>query len=115
MPLSYGVAIAYVLVDTVDKGLKAFREAEAELNVPTLNPAVDAPRCGVWTTSLDPFSGEPFSTVYSDCTIPTKSRSVGWQWHSHGENNKDLTCCNTWGQRHLSATHGEKCILAQID
>lgn len=51
VPLSYGVAIAYVLVDTVDKGLKAFREAEAELNVLTLNPAVDAPRYGLWTKS----------------------------------------------------------------
>ena len=53
VPLSYSVAIAYVLVDTVDKGLKAFREAEAELNVPTLNPAVDAPRCELRTTLCD--------------------------------------------------------------
>lgn len=42
VPLSYGVAIAYVLVDTADKGVKAYKDAEAELDVPTLNPAVDA-------------------------------------------------------------------------
>ncbi len=31
MPFSYGVAISYVLVDTLDKGLAAYREAQAEL------------------------------------------------------------------------------------
>ena len=45
VPLSYGVAIAYVLVDTADKGVKAYKDAEAELDVPTLNPAVDAGGC----------------------------------------------------------------------
>ena len=31
VPFSYGVAISYVLVDTLDKGLAAYREAQAEL------------------------------------------------------------------------------------
>lgn len=31
VPFSYGVAISYVLVDTLDKGVAAYREAQAEL------------------------------------------------------------------------------------
>ena len=31
VPFSYGVAISYVLVDTGDKGIAAYREAQAEL------------------------------------------------------------------------------------
>lgn len=49
MPLSYGVAIAYVLVDTADKGVRAYQEAQTQLDVPTLNPAVDAGGCALLT------------------------------------------------------------------
>ena len=47
VPFSYGVAISYVLVDTVDKGLKAYKEAQTELDAnASLHPEVDTPRCG---------------------------------------------------------------------
>lgn len=49
VPFSYGVAISYVLVDTVDKGLKAYKEARTELDAnASLHPEVDTPRCGRW-------------------------------------------------------------------
>ena len=54
MPLSYGVAIAYVLVDTADKGVKAYREAEVELAATTLDPAVDAGGCARRTAPRAP-------------------------------------------------------------
>ncbi|BDA50051.1 probable mitochondrial fission process protein 1 [Coccomyxa sp. Obi] len=45
VPFSYGVAISYVLVDTVDKGLKAYKEARTELDAnASLHPEVDTPR-----------------------------------------------------------------------
>jgi len=46
VPLSYTIAIGYVLVDTADKGVKAFQLAQQELggNV-GLHAEVDAPRC----------------------------------------------------------------------
>eukprot|EP00884_Botryococcus_braunii_P003610 jgi/Botrbrau1/1324/Bobra.0063s0038.1 len=47
VPLSYAVAIGYVLVDTADKGLKAYAGAKKELENKTykgLNPDVDTPR-----------------------------------------------------------------------
>lgn len=47
VPLSYAVAIAYVLVDTGDKGLKAYAGAKKELENKSykgLHPDVDTPR-----------------------------------------------------------------------
>lgn len=47
VPLSYAVAIGYVLVDTADKGLKAYANAKKELDSKaSLHPEVDTPRCG---------------------------------------------------------------------
>ncbi len=46
MPLSYAIAIGYVLVDTADKGVKAFQLAQQELGGnAALHPEVDTPRC----------------------------------------------------------------------
>ena len=46
VPFSYGVAISYVLVDTADKGIKAYQLARSELGGnATLHPEVDTPRC----------------------------------------------------------------------
>ena len=46
VPLSYAVAIGYVLVDTADKGVKAFQMAQQELGAnAALHPEVDTPRC----------------------------------------------------------------------
>lgn len=47
VPLSYAVAIGYVLVDTADKGLKAYAGAKKELEDKSykgLHPNVDAPK-----------------------------------------------------------------------
>ncbi len=51
VPLSYAIAIGYVLVDTADKGVKAFQLAQQELggNV-GLHDEVDTPRCAQATT-----------------------------------------------------------------
>ncbi len=46
VPLSYAIAIGYVLVDTADKGVKAFQLAQQELGGnAALHPEVDTPRC----------------------------------------------------------------------
>ena len=46
MPLSYAIAIGYVLVDTADKGVKAFQMAQQELGGnAALHPEVDTPKC----------------------------------------------------------------------
>ncbi len=46
VPASYAVAITYVLVDTVDKGIKAYAAAKKELDdKASLHPDVDTPRC----------------------------------------------------------------------
>ncbi len=42
VPLSYAIAVGYVIVDTVDKGRKAYSKAETDLV--DLDPAVDVPR-----------------------------------------------------------------------
>lgn len=45
MPFSYAVAVGYVLVDTADKGWKAYQEAKVELDAnASLHPEVDTPR-----------------------------------------------------------------------
>lgn len=45
VPLSYAIAISYVLVDTYDKGQRAYRSAEKELGSrAALHPEVDTPR-----------------------------------------------------------------------
>ena len=45
VPFSYGVAISYVLVDTADKGIKAYQLARSELDAnASLHPEVDTPR-----------------------------------------------------------------------
>lgn len=47
VPLSYAVAIGYVLVDTADKGSKAYANAKKELDSKaSLHPEVDTPRYG---------------------------------------------------------------------
>ena len=43
--MSYGVAITYVLVDTVDKYLRARKQARVELDSIALDPSVDEDRC----------------------------------------------------------------------
>ena len=46
VPLSYAIAIGYVLVDTADKGVKAFQMAQQELGGnAALHPEVDTPKC----------------------------------------------------------------------
>ena len=46
VPMSYAVAVGYVLVDTADKGLKAYALAQQELDAnASLHPTVDTPRC----------------------------------------------------------------------
>lgn len=42
MPLSYAVAISYVLVDTIDKGFLAYKQAKHQLGSSQLDPSVDA-------------------------------------------------------------------------
>jgi hypothetical protein len=45
VPFSYAVAIAYVLVDTADKGTKAYKSARKELSEnKDLSPEVKVPR-----------------------------------------------------------------------
>lgn len=45
VPLSYGIAISYVLVDTIDKGAKAFQAANIELGANgELHPEVNCGR-----------------------------------------------------------------------
>lgn len=47
VPFSYAVAVGYVLVDTADKGLKAYALAQQELDAnASLHPEVDTPRRG---------------------------------------------------------------------
>ena len=49
VPFSYGVAISYVLVDTADKGIKAYQLARSELDAnASLHPEVDTPRFAAW-------------------------------------------------------------------
>ena len=46
VPFSYAVAISYVLVDTADKGVKAYQLARSELDAnAALHSEVDTPRC----------------------------------------------------------------------
>ena len=46
VPFSYAVAVSYVLVDTADKGVKAYQLARLELGAnASLHPEVDTPRC----------------------------------------------------------------------
>ena len=46
MPFSYAVAVSYVLVDTADKGVKAYQLTRLELGAnASLHPEVDTPRC----------------------------------------------------------------------
>ena len=45
VPLSYGVAITYVLVDTFDKYSRACKQARMELKSIDLDPSVDEARC----------------------------------------------------------------------
>ena len=46
VPLSYGIAISYVIVDTIDKGAKAFQAAKIELGANgDLHPEVNRGRC----------------------------------------------------------------------
>lgn len=46
VPLSYAVAISYVLVDTYDKGQRAYKSAERELGSrASLHPEVNTNRC----------------------------------------------------------------------
>ena len=53
VPLSYAVAIGYVLVDTADKGVKAFQMAQQELGGnAALHPEVDTPKCATAGASL---------------------------------------------------------------
>ena len=45
VPLSYAIAISYVLVDTYDKGQRAYKAAEQELGSrPSLHPEVNTGR-----------------------------------------------------------------------
>lgn len=45
VPLSYAIAIAYVLVDTADKGIRAYKDAGIELDgVANLSAEVNKPR-----------------------------------------------------------------------
>ena len=47
VPMSYAVAVGYVLVDTGDKGIKAYALAQQELGAnAALHAEVDTPRCG---------------------------------------------------------------------
>lgn len=53
VPFSYGVAISYVLVDTADKGIKAYQLARSELDAnASLHPEVDTPRSAAWLKEL---------------------------------------------------------------
>ena len=46
VPFSYAVAVSYVLVDTADKGRKAFEEAQQELDVNNrVSSDVNTKRC----------------------------------------------------------------------
>lgn len=45
VPLSYAIAITYVLVDTFDKYSRARKQARIELDSIDLEPSVDADRC----------------------------------------------------------------------
>ena len=46
VPFSYAVAVSYVLVDTADKGVKAYQLARLELGAnASLHPEVHTPRC----------------------------------------------------------------------
>ena len=55
MPFSYAVAVSYVLVDTADKGVKAYQLARLELGAnASLHPEVNTPRCVLSLHKLHP-------------------------------------------------------------
>ena len=57
VPLSYAIAISYVLVDTYDKGQRAYKSADRELGSrASLHPEVNTNRCAVQGLTLSPKS-----------------------------------------------------------
>lgn len=81
VPLSYGIAVTYVLVDTFDKYSRARKQARMELDSIELDPSVDGDRCAA--------SRQP-------CPLVIEALSChGHTWCGHGHTWCDYghTCC----------------------